>query len=349
VARAVTRATEDEVSKRIAINGFGRIGRCVARQLLAKPDRGVEIVAVNDLASPTTLARLLMFDSIHRRAGLDVRVEEDAFVVGDTRIRSLAEPDPSKLPWKELGVDVVLECTGRLRKREKAAAHLRSGASKVILSAPGIGSDVTLCFGINEDVYDPNKHEVISNASCTTNCLAPMIDVLDKELGIERGHMVTVHSYTGDQSLVDSAHDRDARRGRAAGLSMVPTSSGAATAVAEVFPHLAGKLDGMAVRVPTPNVSLTCFTSVVKSKAEVAAINEAYREAAEGRLAGILAYEERPLVSMDFVGETYSAILDAQLTQVVDGHLVEVQAWYDNEWGYAARLLDMACFVAHKD
>jgi glyceraldehyde 3-phosphate dehydrogenase len=336
------------VSKRIAINGFGRIGRCVARQLLANPERDVELVAVNDLAPPETLARLLMFDSIHGRAGFGVRVQEDAFIVGDTRIRSLAIPEPTKLPWAELGVDVVLECTGRLRKREKAAAHLEAGASKVILSAPGIGSDATICFGINEDVYDPNKHNVISNASCTTNCLAPMIDVLDKELGIERGHMVTVHSYTGDQALVDGTHTGDARRGRAAGLSMVPTSSGAATAVTEVFPHLAGKLDGMAVRVPTPDVSLTCFTAVVKTRADVASINEAFRAAAEGRLAGILAYEERPLVSMDFVGDTHSTIIDAALTQVVDGTLVEVQAWYDNEWGYSARLLDVARFVAHK-
>src|SRR5690606_15265768 len=219
---------------------------------------------------------------------------------------------------------------------------------KVVLSAPGIGADVTLCYGINEDAYDPRKHNVVSNASCTTNCLAPMIDVLDKALGIERAHMVTVHSYTGDQALVDGPHNGDARRGRAAALSMIPTSSGAATAVTEVFPHLKGKLDGMAVRVPTPDVSLTCLTAVVRKKADAEALNAAYREAAEGRLKGILAYEERPLVSMDFIGDTHSATIDAELTQVVDGTLVEVQAWYDNEWGYAARLLDVARFVAQK-
>ncbi len=336
------------MSKRIAINGFGRIGRSVARQLFSSGARDIELVAVNDLAPPESLARLLEFDSIHRRAGFEVRVEDDVMIVGNSRVRMLSNPDPTKLPWSELEVDVVLECTGRLRKREKAAQHLEAGARKVVLSAPGINSDVTLCFGINEDAYDPAKHNVISNASCTTNCLAPLIDVLDKTVGIERAHMVTVHSYTGDQNLVDGTHSQDARRGRAAALSMVPTSSGAATAVTEVFPHLKGKLDGMAVRVPTPNVSLTCLTVVPKKSTDAATINAAFREAAEGRLARILAYEERPLVSMDFVGDTHSAVFDAPLTQVVDGTLVEVQAWYDNEWGYAARLLDVARFVAQK-
>lgn len=336
------------MARRIAINGFGRIGRSIARLLLTT-DNDLELVAVNDLSSPESLALLLEFDSVHRRAPFRAESEGDEIVIDKKRrIKVLSEPEPSKLPWKELGVEIVVECTGRLRTKAEASAHLEAGAKKVVVSAPGKDLDATICVGVNDSIYEPASHHIISNASCTTNCLAAMVSVIDEHYKIVRGHMITIHSYTGDQSLIDTAHPRDARRGRAAALSMVPTSTGATSAVLDIFPHLAGKLDGASIRVPTPDVSITCMTLQLEEEVSADAINQTYREAAAGRLEGILAVEDRPLVSSDFIGDLRSAIVDSALTQVVDGKLIEVQAWYDNEWGYSARLLDLTRIVAEK-
>lgn len=336
------------MATRIAINGFGRIGRSIARQLLSA-EVDLELVAINDLSSAASLALLLEYDSVHGRAPFRVRAEGDEIIVDEKRrFKVLAEPVPAKLPWKELGVELVVECTGRLRTQKDASAHLEAGAQKVVLSAPGKDIDATICIGVNDSIYEPAKHDIVSNASCTTNCLAAMISVIDERFKIVRGHMITIHSYTGDQSLIDTAHPRDARRGRAAALSMVPTSTGATSAVLEIFPHLAGRLNGASIRVPTPDVSITCLTAQLEDDVTEEEINQAFREAAEGRLKGIVAVEDRPLVSSDFIGDTHSAVLDSALTQVVDGKLIEVQAWYDNEWGYSARLLDLTRMIAQK-
>jgi glyceraldehyde 3-phosphate dehydrogenase len=333
---------------RIAINGFGRIGRCIARILVGRGVDDLELVGINDLTDAPTLAHLLQFDSVHGRLAADVRADGSALVIGGRKVPISAERDPAKLPWKALKVDLVLECTGLFTSKEKAAAHLAAGAKRVIISAPG-GSDVdgTFCVGINLDKYDPGKHVVISNSSCTTNCLAPLTKVLQQKFGIVKGHMVTVHSYTNDQNLLDLPH-KDMRRARAAALSMIPTSSGATKAIGLVMPELKGKLDGTAIRVPTPNVSLVCLTAQVAKPTTVEEVNGAFEEAAAGELKGILGYETRPLVSHDFNGNPLSSIVDAGQTQVVGGDMVEVQSWYDNEWGFSNRMVDLARFVANK-
>ena len=334
------------MATKIAINGFGRIGRCVAR-ILFGDDRGVlDLVAINDLTSPQVLAHLLKYDSVHRTFPGDVKVDGDHMVVGGNRMRILAEKDPSKLPWKDLGVDVVLECTGVFRDRDGAGKHLAAGARRVIISAPGAKDiDGTFCVGINTDQYDPEKHRVVSNASCTTNCLAPLVKVLNESFGLIKGHMVTVHSYTNDQRLLDLPH-KDLRRARAAALSMIPSTTGAAKAIGLVIPELQGRLDGTAIRVPTADVSLTCLTAQVGKKTTVEQVNDAMRKAAKGTLSGILAVSDEPLVSSDFIGNTHSSILDSDQTAVVGDDLVEVQSWYDNEWGFSQRMIDLARVVA---
>lgn len=330
----------------IAINGFGRIGRCITRALVERRVADVELVAINDLTDARTLAHLLEFDSVHRRFGAEVRAEKDALVIAGRRIPIFAERDPAALPWKSLGAEIVLECTGIFRTKAKASKHLEAGARRVILSAPG-GSDIdaTFCVGINLDSYDPQKHVVVSNASCTTNCLAPIAKVLHERFGMLKGHMVTVHSYTNDQSILDLPHE-DLRRARAAALSMIPTSSGAAKAIGLVLPELKGKLDGMAIRVPTANVSLVCLTAHLARTTTRDEVNAALESASKGALEGILGYETRPLVSSDFIGNPLSSIVDAEQTQVLGGDLVEVQSWYDNEWGFSQRMVDLARFIA---
>lgn len=326
---------------KLGINGFGRIGRCIARILFSEGASDIELVGVNDLTSAEALAHLLAFDSVHRRFGKPVEAKEGALLIGGKRVPVLAEKDPAKLPWKSLGANVVIESTGLFTSRDGAQKHLEAGAQRVIISAPG-GNDIdgTFCVGINTDSYDPAKHVIVSNASCTTNCLAPIAKVLHASFGLLKGHMVTVHSYTNDQRVLDLPH-KDLRRARAAGLSMIPTSTGAAKAIGLVLPELKGKLDGTSIRVPTPNVSLVCLTAQVAKKTSRDEVNKVLREAAAGPLKGVLAYEERPLVSSDFIGDTHSSIVDAAQTQVVGDDLVEVQSWYDNEWGFSSRMIDL--------
>jgi len=337
------------MATKIAINGFGRIGRCVARILDATKAGDLEIVAINDLTSAATLAHLLEFDSVHRRFGKTVRAEDNALVLGDKKIPIYAEKDPTKLPWKSLGVDMVFECTGKFRDKAGGGHHLTAGAKRVIISAPGEKDiDGTFCVGINLDSYDPKKHFIVSNASCTTNCLAPVAKVLNDTCGIVKGHMVTVHSYTNDQNLLDLPH-KDLRRARAAAQSIIPSTTGAAKAIGLVLPELKGKLDGMALRVPTPNVSIVCLSAVVGRKTSRDEINAALHKASETTLKGILGFEQRPLVSCDFIGDTRSSVVDAALTQVVGDDLVEVQSWYDNEWGFSCRMIDLAREMAKRD
>lgn len=334
------------MATKIGINGFGRIGRCVARAILADASSDFEIVGINDLTDDATLAHLLEFDSVHRRFSKRVKAVDGAIQVGDHRIPTSAERDPSKLKWGDLGAEIILECTGVFRNKEKCQAHLDAGAKRVIISAPAKGNiDQTFCVGINTDTYDPTKHFVVSNASCTTNCLAPITKVLHEHAGIIKGHMVTVHSYTNDQRILDLPH-KDIRRARAAALSMIPTTTGAATAIGLVMPELKGKLVGGSIRVPTPNVSLVALTAHVAKETTVEAIHAAMREAANGPLAGILAVEDTPLVSTDYIGASHSSTLDANQTMVVGGDLVELQAWYDNEWGFSCRMLDLARTLA---
>jgi glyceraldehyde 3-phosphate dehydrogenase len=331
------------VAIKVAINGFGRIGRMFLRAALTKKE--LEIVAVNDITDAPTLAHLLKYDSIHGTLPHDVKVEGGSIFLDGKPLLVLAERDPSKLPWSKLGVQVAIESTGLFTARDKAAMHLAAGAKKVVISAPADGADVTLVLGVNEHAYDPKKHDVISNASCTTNCLAPIAKVLNDSFGIVHGLMTTVHSYTSDQSLQDSPH-KDLRRARAAALSMIPTSTGAAKAIGLVLPALNGKLDGIAIRVPTQNVSLVDLTVDVEKDADVKAVNAAMKAAAEGPLKGILAYSEAPLVSVDLNGDPHSSIFDAPLTKVIGKRMVKVFSWYDNEWGYSNRLADIAAFVA---
>ena len=304
----------------------------------------LDFVAVNDITDRATLAHLLKHDSVHGTLAPEVRAEGEDLLVGDRRMRVFREPDPVRLPWKEHAIDVVLECSGHFTDRDKAAKHLQGGARKVIISAPAKGADVTLCFGVNHAVYDPQKHDVISNASCTTNCLAPVVKVLQDTFRVRRGLMTTVHAYTNDQRILDLPH-KDLQRARAAALSMIPTTTGAARAIGLIIPELAGKLDGLAVRVPTPNVSLVDLTVELERAATDEAVNAAMKEAATGPLAGILYYCDEPLVSTDFNGTTYSSILDSQLTRVIDGTFCKVMAWYDNELAYARRLVDVALHV----
>jgi glyceraldehyde 3-phosphate dehydrogenase len=322
----------------VGINGFGRIGRNVFRVCGGLDD--IEIVAVNDITDASTLAHLLRYDSIHGRLASEVVAEKDALVVGGKKVHVLSERDPGKLPWRDLGVQVVLECSGLFTQREKAAAHLSAGAGKVIISAPGKGVDLTMCYGVNHTVYSNADHDVISNASCTTNCLAPVAKVLHENFGIRRGLMTTVHAYTNDQRILDLPHS-DLRRARAAALSMIPTTTGAARAVGEVLPELKGKLDGMAVRVPTANVSVVDLVAELDKKASEKDINAAIKDASEGALKGVLAYCDEPLVSVDFNGSSFSSIFDSQLTKVLDGNFVKVLSWYDNEWGFSNRMGDV--------
>ncbi len=330
---------------RIGINGFGRIGRCALRAGLG--DSGLEFVAVNDLTDAKTLGHLLKYDSVHGRLDESVEVHEKTLRVGGREIKVLAERDPAKLPWKELGVDIVIESTGFFTKRADAAKHLAAGAKKVIISAPATEPDVTIALGVNEGVYQPTSHHVISNASCTTNCLAPVAKVLHQEWGIRRGWMTTIHAYTNDQQILDLPHS-DLRRARAAAVSMIPTSTGAAKAVGLVLPELAGKLDGIAIRVPTPDVSVVDLVAETERNATVEQINEAFTKASEGPMKGILGISHEPLVSIDFLDDPRSSIVDAQNTKVLGGNLVKVLAWYDNEWGYARRVVDLARLVASK-
>ncbi len=327
---------------RVGINGFGRIGRNVFRACLDEP--GLEFVAVNDITDAKTLAHLLKYDSVHGVLEQDVRADKEGLTVGGAKVRVTAERDPAKLPWKQLGVDLVLECSGLFTDRDKAAKHLEAGAKKVIISAPAKGADITICKGVNDGAYDAAKHAVISNASCTTNCLAPIAKVLHESFGIRRGLMTTIHSYTNDQRILDLPHE-DLRRARAAALSMIPSSTGAARAIGLVLPALNGKLDGMAVRVPTPNVSLVDLTCELEKPATEEGINAAMKAAAAGPLKGILHYCDQPLVSSDFNGTPYSSILDSQLTRVMDKTLCKVLSWYDNEWGFSNRMRDVALLV----
>src|SRR5687768_10362160 len=310
------------MATKTAINGFGRIGRCVARVLFDSAEKDIELVAINDLTDAPTLAHLLQFDSVHRTFKQNVKVEGNGLNIGGKQIPIFAEKDPGKLPWKDLGVDIVLECTGIFRSKAKCQAHINAGAKRVIISAPGENDvDGTFCVGINSDQYDPAKHTVFSNASCTTNCLAPLAKVLNESFGIVKGHMVTVHSYTNDQQLLDLPH-KDLRRARAAALSMIPSTTGAAKAIGLVLPDLKGKLDGTAILVPTADVSLTCLTAHVSKQTSRDEVNAALKAAAEGPLKGILGFEPRPLVSSDFIGDARSSVVDAEQTQVVGGDLV---------------------------
>jgi len=333
------------VAIKIGINGFGRIGRMFLRAALTKKE--VEVVAVNDITDAPTLAHLLKYDSIHGVLKHEVKAEGGHIFLDGKQLTVLAERDPGKLPWGKLGVQVVVESTGLFTARDKAALHLSAGAKKVVISAPADGVDVTLCLGVNQDTYDPKKHDVISNASCTTNCLAPIAKVLHEKFVIGHGLMTTIHSYTSDQMLQDGPH-KDLRRARAASVSMIPTSTGAAKAIGLVLPALQGKLDGLAIRVPTANVSVVDLTATVEKDADEKSINSAMKAAAEGALKGILEYSEAPLVSIDLNGNPHSSIFDAPLTKVSGKRLVKIFSWYDNEWGYSNRLADIAAFVAGK-
>jgi len=331
------------MARKVAINGFGRIGRLIFRQAHAL--EAFEFVAVNDLTDAKTLAHLLKYDSLHGTFDPEVKVEGDTILVNGKPLRVLAQPDPGKLPWKELGVELVLEASGRFTKAEQARAHLDAGASWVLITAPAKGAELTLVYGVNHHLLDPQKHRIVSNGSCTTNCLAPVVKVLKENFGIAYGLLNTVHAMTNDQRLLDLPHS-DLRRARAAGVSMIPTSTGAARAMAEVFPELKGKLDGLAVRVPTHDVSLVDFTFVGEKNFTLETMLQAFREAAAGELAGILAVCEEPLVSIDFRGSTASATVDAPACMVVSERMGKVLAWYDNEWAYAARCVDVAKLFA---
>lgn len=330
---------------RVGINGFGRIGRIVYRAALGNPD--IEVVAANDLADVETNAHLLKYDSTHGKLDRSVEAKDGALYVDGKELKIFAEKDPAKLPWGDLGVDIVVESTGVFRDKETASKHITAGAKKVIITAPAKGEDITIVLGVNEDKYDPKNHNVVSNASCTTNCLAPVAKVLDDNFTIKRGMMTTVHSYTNDQRILDLVH-KDLRRARAAGQSIIPTTTGAAKAVALVLPHLKGKLNGFSMRVPTQNVSVVDFVAEVEKPATAESVNAALKAAAEGSLKGILAYTDEPLVSKDFNGDPHSSIVDRLSTMVIDDTMVKVIAWYDNEWGYSMRVVDLVAFMASK-
>lgn len=330
---------------KIGINGFGRIGREVFRVAFSNPE--VEVIAVNDLTDAATLAHLLKYDSVHGTFPHEVTVDGDYIVVDGHKVKVLAQTDPAKLPWGELGVEIVVESTGRFTEGPKAKAHLDAGAKKVIISAPAKQEDITIVMGVNEEKYDPAQHNIISNASCTTNCLAPFTKVLLEKFGIESGLMTTVHSYTNDQRILDLPH-KDLRRARAAACSIIPTTTGAAKAVALVLPELKGKLNGFAMRVPTPNVSITDLTVLLKTDTTAEEINAALKEAAEGKLKGIMGYNELPLVSRDYNGCPLSSIVDGLSTMMVGPRMAKVVSWYDNEWGYSNRVVDLAYYIAKK-
>ena len=332
---------------KVGINGFGRIGRNIVRAALQSGERNIDFVAVNDITSPETLAHLFKYDSVLGNLSDEVAVDGDGLRVGERRFKVLSERDPAALPWGDLGVEIVVESTGLFTKRDDAAKHLAAGAKTVVISAPAKGPDLTLVLGVNDDTYDPARHRIISNASCTTNCLAPVAKVLHESFGLRRGWMTTVHSYTNDQKLLDLPH-KDLRRARAAGVSMIPTTTGAAVAVGQVLPELQGRLDGIAMRVPTPNVSVVDLVAEVDRKASAEEVNAAFGAAASGRLAGILQLSEEPLVSIDFKGNPHSSIVDASYTKVMEGDFVKVLSWYDNEWGYSSRCVDLVKLIAGK-
>lgn len=331
---------------KVGINGFGRIGRNVFRAAMHRED--IEIVAVNDLTNACTLAHLLEFDSVHGILKADIYAnEEREFKVNGKDIKAFAIPDPGSIPWRDYGVEIVIESSGRFTDRESSAKHLNGGAKKVVISAPAKNEDITIVMGVNEDKYDPAKHQIISNASCTTNGLAPVVKVVHREFGVVRGLMTTVHSYTNDQQILDLPH-KDLRRARAAAMSIIPTTTGAAKAVALVIPELKGKLNGLSMRVPTPNVSVVDLVAELARPASAEEINAALKAAAEGELAGILEYCELPLVSKDFNGNPHSSIVDSLSTMVIDGSLAKVVAWYDNEWGYSNRVVDLVAYIGRR-
>ena len=323
---------------KVGINGFGRIGRNIMRAALASKD--IDFVAVNDLTNAATLAHLLKYDSVLGNLTADVKASGEGITVDGDEFKVLSVKDPAQLPWKDLGVDVVFECTGIFTSRDGAAKHIAAGARKVIITAPAKGPDVTLVLGVNDDKYDPNRHHIISNASCTTNCLAPLAKVIHERFGIRKGWMTTIHSYTNDQNLLDLPH-RDLRRARAAAMSMIPTTTGAATAVGEVLPELKGRLDGFSMRVPTPNVSVVDLNAILDKQATGEDVNTALREAAAGAMKGYLTVSDAELVSIDFRGNPHSSIVDAPYTKVMDGDFLKVLSWYDNEWGYSSRCVDL--------
>jgi glyceraldehyde 3-phosphate dehydrogenase len=330
---------------KVGINGFGRIGRNVVRAGLDRPD--IEFVAANDLTDTKTLAHLLKYDSILGPLHESVKVEGDVIIIGGKRIKIFATKDPAEIDWNSVGAQIVIESTGRFTDAKDASKHLRGTVKKVIISAPASNEDVTVVLGVNDNMYDPAKHKIISNASCTTNCLAPLVKVIHEQFGIEKGSMTTIHSYTNDQTVLDFPH-KDLRRSRAAALNMIPTTTGAAKAIGLVMPQLKGKLDGYSMRVPTPDVSAVDLVAVLSQNTTTEAVNKALEEAANGPMKGILAYTEDPVVSTDMLHNPASSIVDSQMTKVLDGNLLKVLAWYDNEWGYSMRVVDLVEFVAMK-
>jgi len=335
------------MTTRIGINGFGRIGRQTLKAMLERHPRDLEVVALNDITDTRTNAHLLKYDSTYGHFPGEVEATADTLIVNGHKVKVISQRDPAQIPWGDLGVELVIESTGLFTDAEKAAAHLRGGAKKVIISAPAKGEDLTMVLGVNDDMYDPAKHNIISNASCTTNCLAPAAKVLNDNFGIERGLMNTIHSYTNDQRILDQVH-KDLRRARTAGSNIIPTTTGAARALSLVIPELKGRFDGMSLRVPTVTVSVVDFVANVRKEATKESINDAYKEAAAGSLNGILGVTEEPLVSMDFRGDPRSSIIDGLSTMVTGGNMVKVIAWYDNEWGYSCRCADLANFIAQK-
>lgn len=332
------------MSIKIGINGFGRIGRNVFRASYQDPD--IEIIAVNDITDAKTLAHLLKYDSVLGILDTDIKFSEDAIIVNNKTTKVLSEKDPSNLPWKDMGVTIVIESTGLFRKRQDALKHIiNGGAEKVIISAPATEPDITIVLGVNEEAYVPDNHHIISNASCTTNCLAPPVKILHQEFGIEKAFMTTIHAYTSDQRLLDQPH-KDLRRARSAAVSQIPTTTGAAKAVGIVIPELNGKIDGIAIRIPTANVSLVDLVALLKKNVTTEEVNKAFKTAAEGKLKGILQYTEEPLVSVDFMANPHSSIVDSLFTRITDNNLVKVLAWYDNEWGYSCRLKDLIKFIS---
>src|SRR2546429_1437484 len=335
------------MTTRIGINGFGRIGRQTLKAMLERHPRDLEVVALNDITDTRTNAHLLKYDSTYGHFPGEVEATEDSLIVNGHKLQVIAQKDPAQIPWADLGVQVVIESTGFFTDAAKAAAHLQAGAKKVIISAPAKGEDLTVVLGVNDHMYNPEKHHIISNASCTTNCLAPTAKVLNDTFGIERGLMNTIHSYTNDQRILDQVH-KDLRRARSAGANIIPTTTGAARALALVIPELKGRFDGMSLRVPTVTVSVVDFVATVRYEATKEAVNDAYKQAAAGSLKGILEYTEEPLVSTDFRGDDHSSIIDGLTTMVVGGNMVKVVAWYDNEWGYSCRVADLVHFLAEK-
>ncbi len=335
------------MATRIGINGFGRIGRQSLKAMLERYPRELEVVAVNDITDTKTNAHLLKYDSTYGHFPGEIEATADSLIVNGQSIKVIAQRDPAKIPWGDMGIELVLESTGLFTDADKAAAHLRAGAKKVIISAPAKGEDLTMVLGVNDVMYDPAKHNIISNASCTTNCLAPAAKVLNDAFGIERGMMNTIHSYTNDQRILDQVH-KDLRRARSAGVNIIPTTTGAARALALVIPELKGRFDGMSLRVPTVTVSVVDFVVTVRKEATKDAVNDAFKQAAAGSLKGILGYTEEPLVSSDFRGDERSSIIDGLSTMVLGGNMVKVIAWYDNEWGYSCRIADLVHFISQK-